>query len=74
MSNLQGQRGELGMTVTIKRKATGKVETYQLTSVVEGDDAVKAQRMVEEMKLARAEKHANILKEGDDGGDAQHGK
>jgi hypothetical protein len=67
---LQGQRGELGMTVTITRKATGKVETYHLTSVVEGDDAVKAQRMVEEMKQARAEKHANILKENEDGSHA----
>jgi hypothetical protein len=65
VSNLQGQRGVLGMTVTIKRKATGKVETYQLTSVVEGDDAVKAQRMVEEL---------NKPEEDGDGGNAQHGK
>jgi len=65
MSNLQGQGGVVGMTVTIKRKATGKVETYQLTSVVEGDDAVKAQRIVEEL---------NKHEENVDGGDAQHGK
>jgi hypothetical protein len=62
MSNLQGQRGELGMTVTIKRKATGKVETYQLTSVVEGDDAVNAQRMV-----AAWESELDKPKEQDDG-------
>jgi hypothetical protein len=61
MSNLQGQRGVVGMTVTVKRKATGKEDTYHLTSVVEGDDAVKAQRIVEEL---------NQPKENGDGGNA----
>lgn len=28
--NLQGQRGELRMTIEIKRKETGKVETFEL--------------------------------------------
>jgi hypothetical protein len=65
MSELTGQRGELAMTVTIKRKATGKVETYQLTSVVEGEDAEKAERMVAAI---------NQSKENGDGGNAQHGK
>jgi hypothetical protein len=65
MANLTGQRGVLGMTITVKRKATGKEETYQLTSVVEGEDAEKAQRIVGEL---------NQLKENGDGGNAQHGK
>jgi hypothetical protein len=65
MANLTGQRGVLGMTITVKRKATGKEETYQLTSVVEGEDAEKAQRIVEEL---------NQPKENGDGGNAQHGK
>jgi len=49
MSDLKGQRGELGITVTVTRKATGKTETYHLTSVIEGEDAERAQRMVEEI-------------------------
>jgi len=49
MSDLTGQIGELRMVVEIKRKATGKEETYHLTSVVEGEDAEKAQRMVAEI-------------------------
>ena len=49
MSDLTGQRGELKMVVTIKRKATGKEETVVLTSVVEGEDAEKAQRIVAEL-------------------------
>jgi hypothetical protein len=65
MSNLTGQRGELGMTITVKRKATGKEETYHLTSVVEGDDAVKAQRIVKEL---------NPIKESEDGGNALDSK
>jgi hypothetical protein len=58
MSELVGRRGELGIVVTVKRKATGKTETYHLTSVVEGEDAEKAQRMVSEI---------NQPKEHDDG-------
>ena len=49
MSHLQGQRGKVGMTVTINRKATGKEETYHLTSEVEGDDAAKVQRAIAEL-------------------------
>ena len=29
-SNLQGQPGELRMTIEIKRKETGKVETFEM--------------------------------------------
>lgn len=32
MNEIKGQGGELRATVTIKRKATGKEETYTLTS------------------------------------------
>jgi hypothetical protein len=48
MSNLTGQTGILSMTITVKRKATGKEETHHLTSTVQGEDAERAQRMVEE--------------------------
>lgn len=34
MSNMQGQLGELRMTVQITRKATGKVEEVELTSSI----------------------------------------
>ena len=54
MNDLKGPRGELGITVTVKRKATGKEETYHLTSIVEGEDAEKAQRMVEEINQQTA--------------------
>lgn len=57
MSDLTGPRGELAITVTVKRKATGVEETYHLVSVVEGEDAEKAQRIIEE-----------INKEGANGG------
>lgn len=30
MANIQGQSGELSMTVQVVRKATGKVETYEV--------------------------------------------
>lgn len=65
MIDLHGQRGELGITVTVKRKATGKEETFRLTSVVEGEDAAKAQRMVAEI---------NKSQERADVDDALHGK
>jgi hypothetical protein len=59
MSNLIGQRGVLDMSITVKRKATGKVETYNLTSVVEGDDAEKAQRMVAELSKPKEDDDVN---------------
>lgn len=34
MNDLKGQPAELRATVTIKRAATGKVETYELTGKV----------------------------------------
>lgn len=34
MSELNGQPGELRFTVEVKRKATGKVETYELIGKV----------------------------------------
>lgn len=55
MSDLKGQVGELGFTITVTRKETGKEETYVLKSIVEGDDAEKAQRMVEEMNKEQAD-------------------
>lgn len=35
MNDLTGQPGELKATITITRKATGKVETYELTGTVQ---------------------------------------
>lgn len=64
MSDLCGERGELAIVVTVKRAATGKEETYLLTSVVEGEDARKAKRIAEELKN----------KEQSDGGNALDGK
>jgi hypothetical protein len=37
MAELVGQPGELRFTVEIKRKATGKTETYELIGKVNGD-------------------------------------
>ena len=37
MAELNGQPGELRMTIEIKRATTGKVETYELVGKV-GDD------------------------------------
>ncbi len=34
MPKLKGQIGELGFTLNIKRKATGKVETYHMIGKV----------------------------------------
>ena len=35
MNNLTGQLGELSFTVTVKRKDTGKEETYQMVGYVD---------------------------------------
>ena len=64
-TNEEGAAETRGMTVTVKRKATGKVETYNLTSVVEGDDAERARRIVEGL---------NQPQENGDVDNAQHGK
>lgn len=37
MNKIEGQPGEVHMTVHITRKATGKVETYELVGKVEND-------------------------------------
>lgn len=37
MNDLTGQPGELKATITITRKATGKIETYELTGTYQGD-------------------------------------
>ena len=34
---LNGKPGELRFTIEVKRAATGKVETYQMTGKVDGD-------------------------------------
>lgn len=39
MSELKGQVGELHFTVQIKRKETGKVETFELVGRVAEDEA-----------------------------------
>ena len=41
MTQLKGQKGELGFTVTIKRKDTGKEETYQMVGHVTDDESHK---------------------------------
>ena len=38
MSELKGQPGELRATIHITRKATGKVETYELVGQVSPED------------------------------------
>lgn len=40
MNDLTGQPGELKATITITRKATGKVETYELTGIYHGDPEI----------------------------------
>ena len=37
MSNLQGQPGEIRMTIQIKRAATGETETHELVGKVMGE-------------------------------------
>ena len=37
MSNLQGQPGELRMTIEIKRKDTGKIDTVELVGHADPD-------------------------------------
>ena len=34
MTQLKGQKGELGFTLTIKRKETGKEESYQMVGKI----------------------------------------
>jgi hypothetical protein len=59
MADLQGPPGELRMTVSITRKATGKVETYQLS----------ARATPEEFEAIKRDVGAGVLniKETDDG-------
>lgn len=39
MVDLQGRPGELRFTIEVKRKATGKTETYELTGTpIESDE------------------------------------
>lgn len=40
MNDLTGQPGELKATITITRKATGKVETYELTGTAAPEQAL----------------------------------
>jgi hypothetical protein len=41
MAELQGKPGELRFTIEVKRAATGKVETYQMTGrVSDGGNAL----------------------------------
>jgi hypothetical protein len=43
MAELQGQPGELRLTVEVKRAATGKVETYELIGTpIEDEDVPPA--------------------------------
>jgi hypothetical protein len=39
MNNLQGQEGEVRFTVTVKRVATGKEETFEMVGKVTSDEA-----------------------------------
>jgi hypothetical protein len=41
MSDLTGQVGELKFTVSITRKETGKVETYELVGAIDAADLEK---------------------------------
>jgi hypothetical protein len=39
MNNLQGQEGEVRFTVTVKRAATGKEETFEMVGKVTSDQS-----------------------------------
>ena len=41
MASLQGQPGELRMTIEIKRKETGKVEQYEVVGKLTAEDEEK---------------------------------
>lgn len=41
MAELQGQPGEVRMTIEVKRAATGKVETFELIGTVEADESAE---------------------------------
>ena len=41
MSELNGQVGELRFSVSVTRKETGKVETYELVGAIDADDLEK---------------------------------
>lgn len=38
MANLNGQTGELRFTIEVKRKETGKTETYDLIGKIDGSN------------------------------------
>lgn len=53
MSDLKGQPGELRATIQIKRKATGKVETYEIvghSDPVKLAEILAAERKTKESK------------------------
>ena len=54
MSDLKGQIGELRATITIKRKATGKVDTYELVG-----RTVSEQAQTEEKPSVKENDHGN---------------
>lgn len=56
--NLTGSTGELRATIHITRKATGKVETVELISAIDVQDAEKVRRMVAEIN-AQPKEHDN---------------
>ena len=49
MSNLQGQPGELRMTMQVTRKATGLTETVELVGKVSATDAESVEQAVKQM-------------------------
>lgn len=55
MAHLQGQLGELKMTVQIVRKETGKVEEYELTSAI--DDPKIHEQLLKEYGNERNSQH-----------------
>lgn len=48
--NLQGQVGELRLTVEITRKETGKVETVELVGFIDEDKLAELQAQEPEIK------------------------
>jgi hypothetical protein len=47
---LQGQEAEIRMTVSVTRKATGEVETFEMVGKVESDDQPPPQDQQKESK------------------------
>lgn len=69
MTALKGREGELNMTITIKRKATGKEEIYNLVGRTTPEQHEKIVKEIQErgVEAVLGEGAIFITKENDDG-------